>query len=504
MVPNGTMELERELKFEAPFAAALPDLRDLVGRTERLPERVFSSVYFDTTDKRLWERGITLRHRSEEGSAHGVWTLKLPSAIRGSVRERTELSFEGSQHSIPRGVTEVTRGVIRREPLRELVQLDTVRQRLALHDEDDEVLGEVDDDVVSVVGGPRQGDRFRQVEFEFVAGQERVADKVTERFASAHLSAGASPKLAVALGVQERGQRYDAPLDRRSSLRDVFVSAVADGLVQILDHDWRLRLTAPDLNADDVHKSRVATRRLRSNLKTMEVALDPVWARHVREDLKWIGSALGDVRDADVLARHLGTGPAELQTRLSREREEAVQELMSGLTSDRYLRLLDRLHAAVQNPPLRIADDVERSPHEGGQLNDLLNNDWRRLRRRVRKAGSAPSDRQLHRIRIGAKQVRYAAEMTAPVIGESAHRVARAAEELQAVLGEQHDAVAAEQWLRAQVGAPSGGPGHETSVATAFAAGRLAAAEQRSQQKLRRRWPRSWKALRREAKALAS
>lgn len=497
------MQLERELKFEAPFAAGLPDLRDLVGRTERLPERVFSSVYFDTTDKRLWERGITLRYRSEEGSAHGVWTLKLPSAIRGPVQERTELSFEGSQHSIPHGITEVTRGIIRREPLRELVQLDTVRQRLALHDEGDQVLGEVDDDVVSVVGGPRQGDRFRQVEFEFVAGQEGVADKVAERFASARLSVGASPKLAVALGVQSRLQRHNARLNRRSSLRDVLANAIADDLAQLLDHDWRLRLAAPDLNEHDVHKSRVATRRLRSNLKTMEVVLDPVWARHVREDLKWIGSALGDVRDVDVLAAHLEEGPVELQPLLSEERKEAARQLVSALVNDRYLRLLDRLHAAIQNPPVRFADDVERSAHGGEQLNDLLNDDWRRLRRRVRKAGSAPSDRQLHRIRIGAKQLRYAAEMTAPVIGKSGHRVARAAEELQAVLGEQHDAVAAERWLRTQVGGRSRASGEEISVVSAFVAGQLAAAEQRTQQKLRERWPRSWKALRREATALA-
>jgi CHAD domain-containing protein len=501
VVTNDAIDLERELKFEAPFAAALPDLRDLVGRTERLPQRIFSSVYFDTADMRLWSRGITLRFRSEQEEPRGTWTLKLPSGIPGPVRERTEVSWEGGRASVPAGVIEVTRGIIRREPLRELVELDTVRQRLALHDESDRVLGEIDDDVVSIVGGPRQGDRFRQVEFELIADKKRVAEKVTERFASAQLSAGASPKLAVALGLQEHDERHDAELDRRSSLREVLKFAIADSLGQLLDHDWRLRLAAPDMTEIDVHKARVATRRLRSNLKAMQALLDPVWAAHVRKDLKWLGSALGDVRDVDVLTGLLEASPAELQARLSRDREAAVQRLVSALTSDRYLKLLDRLHAASQNPPGATGDQIFASDRGRERLTHLVNHEWRTVRRRVQKAGSDPSDRQLHRIRIGAKGLRYTAEMAAPVIGEKGLRVARAAEDLQTVLGEQHDAVAAEHWLQAQVCDRSRESGHEISAPSAFAAGRLAADEQRTRRKVRRRWSRSWKALRREAKA---
>jgi CHAD domain-containing protein len=231
-------------------------------------------------------------------------------------------------------------------------------------------------------------------------------------------------------------------------------------------------------------------------------ALDPVWTHHVLDDLKWIGSALGDIRDVDVLTGLLATAPQDLQARLTRDREAAVERLMPTLISQRYLNLLDRLHAATDNPPLRSAGEGNAAVGAGGELRDLVGAEWRALRRRVRKSGSQPTNRQLHRIRIGAKRLRYAAELAEPVIGRSGHRIAEAAEEVQTVLGQHHDAVAAEDWLRAQVLGRSQDPMRDISLSSAFAAGCLAAGEQQTQGELRVSWLRSWKALRRQAKTL--
>jgi CHAD domain-containing protein len=117
----------------------------------------------------------------------------------------------------------------------------------------------------------------------------------------------------------------------------------------------------------------------------------------------------------------------------------------------------------------------------------MVAHQWRVLRRRVHRAGRHPTDLELHRIRIGAKQVRYAAEMAAPVMGRAAGRTAEAAEALQTVLGEQRDAVAAENWLR-----------HETLSATpaaCFAAGLLVAEQSRCQRTLRHQWRSVWDTL---------
>lgn len=503
VVSGPSTELEQELKFEAPLSAGLPDLRDLVGRTERLPQRLFSSVYFDTDGMRLWERGLTLRHRIESGETSGTWTLKVPSVSRGPALERTEVSWPGTRDAIPDGVGEITRGIVRRQPLREIVELETVRQRWTLRDDGDRALGEIDDDVVTILSGPRQGARFRQVEFELATEDESIPSQVLNRFASARLCAGAAPKVAVALGLAPPGQDEHRRLDRRSPIRDVLKWAVLNGLERLLHHDWRLRLAAPDLAPEDVHQARVAVRRLRSNLKTLQSVLDPVWTGHVREDLKWIGAALGEVRDADVLRGLLAAAPGELQAGLARDREAAVRRLMPVLASERYLDLLDRLHAASHTPPVLSADDVDEAGGAKDQLRSHVAADWHALGRRVRKAGPDPSDQQLHQIRIGAKRLRYAAEMAEPVIGRSGRRLAESAEVVQAVLGEHHDAVAAESWLRAHVLSVSPGTDHDVSVASAFAAGWLAAGERQSQRTLRRRWLRSWRALRKQATSFA-
>jgi CHAD domain-containing protein len=102
----------------------------------------------------------------------------------------------------------------------------------------------------------------------------------------------------------------------------------------------------------------------------------------------------------------------------------------------------------------------------------------------VRSAGSSPSDAQLHRIRIRAKQLRYTAETATPVLGKAARRIATDAEALQSVLGDHHDSVAAEQWLRQQALTGSRG--------TVFSAGILVARERRRQEELRDRWSAVW------------
>jgi CHAD domain-containing protein len=103
----------------------------------------------------------------------------------------------------------------------------------------------------------------------------------------------------------------------------------------------------------------------------------------------------------------------------------------------------------------------------------------------VRDAGRHPSDAQLHRVRIRAKEVRYASEASATLMGKPARQLARAAERLQGLLGDHHDAVAAEEWLRDEGSSP----------AVAFIAGRLSEQEHRRQRELREQWPKAWRQL---------
>jgi CHAD domain-containing protein len=483
-----TEELEREVKFGAPLGVGLPDLRHLVHRTERLPGQQLQTAYFDTPDGRLWNQGITLRHRVTQGDRGGKWTLKLPAAAEGATLNRTEVSWEGLRHEIPRGACAIVQGLVREQRLQQLVELQSTRQRLLLHDAADHTLAEIDDDTVTVKGGPRDGLRFRQVELEVHGADAKVVRKVTALLKGVGLSPETTPKL-------ERAMEFpDAPatgpqLGPNSSLGDVVTAALTQGLTRLLEHDWRLRAAVGAAAPEDIHQARVATRRLRSDLGTFDVVLDPVWVSHVRVDLKWLGSALGEVRDADVLAGRLLGAPEEIGVQLASQRAEAAERVAAVLADDRYLLLLTHLHAATNRPPFVLGEgDIRQQDRARRILPSLVGARWRALRRQVRKAGHDPSDERLHRIRIKAKQLRYAAEAATPVMGTDARRTAKAAEDLQTLLGEHHDAVTADSWLRGQAEGA-------LSAAGAFEAGRMAADQQRLQRKLRRRWRRTLEPL---------
>ncbi|MBV8464288.1 MAG: CYTH domain-containing protein, partial [Acidimicrobiales bacterium] len=139
--------VEQEYKFEARPGAPLPDLRPLVGGTFRHPRQLLRTAYFDSVDGRLWSRGLTLRHRTSQDEPGGRWTLKTPAAPDDSL-VRTELSWPGRRDEVPADVPRILHAVLRREPLRQLVELETVRERLSLRDDHDATVAELDDDLV--------------------------------------------------------------------------------------------------------------------------------------------------------------------------------------------------------------------------------------------------------------------------------------------------------------------------------------------------------------------
>lgn len=499
--------LEREVKLEAEPDFTLPDLRDLVPRTSRLPEKSLWATYFDSADLRLWNRGITLRHRLESDSDVGVWTLKLPERASGQALERTELTWRGRVDDLPVDVVRITRGVMRRQPFQQLVEIESHRRRLTLHRDGGRILGELDDDRATVHGGAMDGLQFREIELELDDPDLDLLEAVLTRLqsAGARLNSG-GPKLGRALGISKATARESRTirLRRKSSMADVVRHSAQRGLNSVLDHDYRVRVRPQSPAPADIHRSRVAARRLRSDLKTLRPVLDPMWVKHTRADLKWLGAALGDVRDVDVLQSYLTDsrtsgradedGTAILSSELRYRRSLACHALVVVLESDRYLTLLDKLHAAALTPP--VLDGAAHGAHGVApgdlarrHLPVLVDGAWAKLRKETRQVRGAPTDRQLHRVRIRAKQVRYAAELSVPVVGRPARRTAKLAESVQEELGHHQDAVMADQWLRSHIG--------QRPAEAEFAAGQLSADQLARRRRARHRWIRLRKRLRR-------
>src|SRR5579863_9550378 len=129
-----TENLERELKFAVDVGFKLPNLAKITGSAIRLPQQALNTAYFDTPDLRLWQRGITLRHREGENRHSGQWTMKLPEEGTDQSLDRLELSWNGMREEVPADAIRILQGVTRRSALGRIVVLESLRRRVVLRD----------------------------------------------------------------------------------------------------------------------------------------------------------------------------------------------------------------------------------------------------------------------------------------------------------------------------------------------------------------------------------
>jgi CHAD domain-containing protein len=275
----------------------------------------------------------------------------------------------------------------------------------------------------------------------------------------------------------------------------VVLAGIRRAVARLVAHDPVIR---EGVDIEGVHQARVATRRLRSDLRAFVSLLDPAWVDSLRAELGWLGGALGEVRDADVLSLRLRRQLEELDAvdwppalalmeKLREQRDAASASLDALLHSDRYLQLLDRLVAAAEGavPFNPSADRPARKLLPG-----LAKGPYEKLAKAVRRLGPSPADGELHRLRIRAKQARYAAELAAGAVGKPAQKLADRLGALQDVLGEHQDACVARIWLRAAAAGES--------PEVALVAGQLMQVERTEALVHRAAWPEVWEAARKE------
>src|SRR5207302_5418456 len=160
-------------------------------------------------------------------------------------------------------------------------------------------VAEVVDDEVSVRDGRRVAARFREIEVE-VAGSDS-ADGILTPLVTRLRGAGAgapdpTPKHIRALGPRaiEPPEVSAQPLPPDAPAKDVIRNAIAESVAALLHHDPLVRT---DRDPEAIHQARVATRKLRSNLRTFGPLLDPEWTEPLRSELGWLAMGLGAVRD---------------------------------------------------------------------------------------------------------------------------------------------------------------------------------------------------------------
>ncbi|MFC6061873.1 CYTH and CHAD domain-containing protein [Streptomyces ochraceiscleroticus] len=464
---------EIERKYEANGAGLPPDgLPDLTGvdRVVSVADRgaaTLDATYYDTADRRLARDGITLRRRT--GGDDAGWHLKLPVAAHVRDEIRAPLS-----DTVPRALRGLLRSRVRDAALAPLVRIETHREVRQLLAADGTVLAEIATDQVRAdrPAGPGRTAEWAEIEVELTAGGDMaLLDAVEERLLGAGLRpASAASKAARALRdtapkserkaaakATEADQGGEPPTGEPPTAEEIILRYLTRQVRAITELDPAVRRDLPD----SVHQMRVATRRLRSALRSYATVLDRAATDPLGAELKWLAAELGIDRDAEVLTarihealaalpKELRPGPVRtrLRTWTQAHRKGSRKHLIAVLDGERYLTLLNSLDALITDPPraraaTRPADRV---------LPKAVERDFRRLAGHIATALAAPPghdrDLALHEARKAAKRTRYAAEAARPELGRPAKELAARMTELQELLGDHQDGVVAREALR--------------------------------------------------------
>ncbi|MFD0362614.1 CHAD domain-containing protein [Nocardia sp. GCM10030253] len=291
------------------------------------------------------------------------------------------------------------------------------------------------------------------------------------------------------------------------SAGNALVAALSDDVDRLLAAEPEVRADA----YDSVHQMRVATRRLRSVLRSYRRLFEQAPAAAMGDELKWLAGLLGVARDAEVRADRFATllaahaRPAESGTAASdsagtpdsststadepvpagsesdgadiaaadiefvttelvgAERARyanAHAEVLAELDGDRYRKLRDELSTWRTDPPL---DPAKAAKPAVDAFARVLRRDRKRLRRLVFAEPAVPPAERvelLHDIRKGAKRLRYSCEGAAETLGVSATELGSSAKRLQTVLGDHRDAVESREAILARAAeSPARGQG---------------------------------------------
>ena len=451
---NGESAAEIERKFELGPEQELPAL-DSLATVTGTEEFDLVATYYDTLHFALTRAHVVLRHRL--GGTDAGWHVKLAEA---DSEHRREHHAPPEAPRPPAALRELVAEPLDGQALLPVARVTNRRRQSELRDGDTLLAYLCDDHVQAVAGDVTQS--WREAEVELVDGSHGFLDRVTDFLADAgvRVSPDAS-KIGRALGgalAEDDRQSAGVP-----SAGAVVFDYLSEQVGALQEREAGVRVDEPDA----VHRCRVATRRLRSALRTFGAVFgDPdeqasalvegevPSASRLRKELKWYAAELGAARDAEVLrdglvealdALGVPSRAAErglLVDRLTAEHAKAHDDLVASMDTGRY----DTLHNELVDFLVARPTSAVASEPAVVELHGLLDKARGRVATLYARALDDPDDlRRWHEVRKAAKAVRYGAEALVPVLGDRASDHAALWEAVTDSLGEVQDTVVARE-----------------------------------------------------------
>ncbi len=412
-------------------------------------------TYYDTPDQDLRAHGASLRVR-KIGRRH-VQTLKLAADDDIGALSRHEWEFE-----IPGPAPELD--LLRPIPLPDKVaralaegplveQFTTDVRRTATMVGFGQAMVELALDTGSVYLGENKAP-ISEAEIELKHGDRaavyqlarRLADTVPFRFDQTTKSARG---YALVDGGKPEVAHAETPaLEEGQTVAQAFGTIARECLRHLLGAEWAAREGA---DPEGVHQTRVALRRLRSAFKLFAPVLEgDREAERLSGELSWLAGQLGPARDWDVFLEDImaplssrradDKDLARLTQSCRRKRDEAYVAVRAALGEARYNHLILDLLLWLEREDWPAAAQTPIEDFAGTLLQTR--------RKKLRKLGRRHAELaavDLHRVRIRAKTMRYAAEFFRSLYPKKAVRQQLSAlSGLQDVLGVLNDAAVGE------------------------------------------------------------
>src|SRR5215210_2576426 len=438
-----------------------------------------TDTYYDTDDWRFYRAGYALRVRNTDGEVEA--TMKSLTPAEGSLRRRREISEPLKDDKLSTlkqaggGVGGRSRTLVGGREMRPLFMLQTRRQGFALllegstdRNQEDVRIGDISLDTSEIPLGEETA-RLTRVEVEAGIGMAPTPDLlgfVDEMQSALELTPASISKYETGLyasGLNPEGDSEFGPtsVDPSMSLGEVAFAVLRTQFAEMRDHEPGTRLGE---DPEELHDMRVPTRRMRAAMKVFRGAL-PERASWLREELRWVAHALGDVRDLDVQIERFqswkeqageeGSGFLDkIFTITEKRRAEARKNMLEVLDSDRYESLASSFAEMLRLGPMTELEPAQKNGNQkAGEpvtavAPALISRRYRKWRKAAKRLDENSSPEAFHDVRKKGKRLRYTLEFVSEVYGRPVKKLVKPLKALQDDLGDHQDAIVAAGYLR--------------------------------------------------------
>ncbi len=410
---------------ESRIAAAL----EKVGQSYLLGDKrrqKLNEYYYDTFDWSLYAAGCLLKRRG------GRFSLSLPDGRRviaaGALVKQCYFRRQLPGTELKAALQSVA-GI---RAICEIVAAKITRNSLDIRNRDRKTVARLQIDATQVLGNGREENLSPVVRLEAVKGYEKPFARVARKFEDAGLvelpeDMSELQRLLAAVGreVLDYCSKYDLTLSRDVTVRQ----AVCSICLYLLDAMAKnVAGVVHDIDSEFLHDFRVAMRRTRSLLSQLKNYLPAETSRHFQNELKWLGSLTGPVRDLDVyllqkdeyalmLPQQLHGGLEAFFQDLAESREKNLTLLRQGLSSERYTTF----HRSWKEFLQKEAGGQSRTMAEEECFpiaRRIIRKRYRKILKNGEKLGAHSPDEELHSLRIQGKKLRYLLEFFSSFFAE--------------------------------------------------------------------------------------